>query len=176
MEEHSSTGPLFNCLDRESLRGTELFIGHFASNQSGWNTSQGDQLTVLENYIQCLTLSRPCLRYTSGKCLPRITPKLPHLLQTRKRKIPKAKHQSPRLQESPEEELEGPQPQQVSCDWWRVGHVTTVIISDWCSWRGGGVEGREEQGLELSTNIREVSECLDKASTISSSLKAPTGI
>ena len=38
------------------------------------------------------------------------------------------------------------------------------------------MEGREEQGLELSTNIRGVSQCLDKASTISSSLKAPTGI
>ena len=21
---------------------------------------------------------------------------------------------------------------QVSCDWWRAGHVTTVLTSDWC--------------------------------------------
>ena len=41
--------------------------------------------------------------------------------------------------------LDGSEGVEVSCDWWRVGHVTTVLLSDWrwagrwsaawCAWR-----------------------------------------
>ena len=36
---------------------------------------------------------------------------------------------------------------QVSCDWWRAGHVTTVLIADWSRVRQRGGAPRAEEEL-----------------------------
>ena len=49
--------------------------------------------------------------------------------------------------EDPEAALAG----QVSCDWWRAGHVTPVLTSDWPGaaprLRGGGQQGEGGAGV-----------------------------
>ena len=53
---------------------------------------------------------------------------------------------------------------QVSCDWWRAGHVTTVLTSDWLSGAGGegehllGAAHREEEGEAVRQRAAQVSE------------------
>ena len=53
---------------------------------------------------------------------------------------------------------------QVSCDWWRAGHVTTVLTSDWLSGAGGerehilGAAHREEEGEAVRQRAPQVSE------------------
>ena len=34
---------------------------------------------------------------------------------------------------APARQVTGPRPAQVTSDWWRAGHVTSVLTSDWCS-------------------------------------------